>query len=391
MSNGALELRNGMAPARIGQATAVEQSRAVAEVHAMVVVAQQMPRSIDRAVREMQRSCSHVAVAEKAFYRYPRGGQQVTGESIVLARELARCWGNIDYGLAELRRDDLAGESEMMAFAWDLETNTRPRTTFIVPHVRDNGSRLAAARDIYENNANMGARRMREMILNLMPPWFIEDAKSLCYATMAGDKRDGETLPERAATAVRRFAGIGVTASQLTQKLGAPQAAWSAADLAQLGVIYKSIERGETTKEDEFGATAASISAADLAPPRNVPPAGEQPPPPADAAPPVAPAGGTRKPQPASSGQVGMIRKKFGELYPGEETPDERLVRLADTARLARPEVPATGWLTSTKELSADEAARVLVALGKCKTAADLEALLKTGEVPREQDGDSGE
>ena len=321
MSNGALELRNGAAQ-RIGQATAVEQSRAVAEVHAMVVVAQQMPRNIDRAVREMRRSCSYKAVAEKAFYRYSRGGGQVTGESVTLAKELARCWGNIDYGIAELRRDDSAGESEMMAFAWDMETNTRPRTTFIVPHVRDNGSRLTAPRDIYENNANMGVRRMREQILNLMPPWFIEDAKALCYATMKADTSDGETLAERAATAVKRYTGIGVTAGQLAQKLGAPQSAWSAADLAQLGVIYKSIERGETTKEDEFGATAATISSSDLAPPKPSPAAAGVSPPPAadpgtaDAAPRQAAGEAVRKPQMASSGQVGLIRKMFTELYP---------------------------------------------------------------------------
>lgn len=77
----------------------------------------------------------------------------------------------------------------------------------------------------------------------------------------------------------------------------------------------------------------------------------------------VAAAGGTRPPQRASSGQVGMIRKKFTELYPGEEAPDDRLARLADTARLARPGIPGTGWLTSTKELTPDEAARVLDAL----------------------------
>lgn len=398
MSSTALDRLQAPSPARIGQATAVEQSRAIAEVHAQVVVAQQLPRNIDRAVREMQRSCSHPAVAEKAFYRFPRGGQQVTGESIVLAKELARCWGNIDYGLAELRRDDTAGESEMMAFAWDLETNTRPRTTFIVPHVRDNGSRLTAPRDIYENNANMGVRRMREQILNLMPPWFIEDAKALCYATMAADRRDGETLAERAATAVKRYAGIGVTAGQLTQKLGAPQAAWSAADLAQLGVIYKSIERGETTKEDEFGAAGSGITVADLAPKtaspaataQDAPPSSAPPEPPAnppagDAAAGEAPSRSARK---ASTGQVGMIRKHFERIYPGEETPDERKVRLDETARLAG----VGGRLDSTNDLTADQAAAVIRALDRCKDSEALAALLGTGEAgdPRGEEGGNG-
>jgi hypothetical protein len=392
MSSGVVELRHPASMTRAGQATLVEQSRAVAEVHAQVVVAQQMPRDIDRAVAEMQRSCARKGMADKAFYRYRRGGSQVSGETVVLAKELARCWGNIDYGLAELRRDDIAGESEMMAFAWDLQTNTRPRTTFIVPHVRDrsaeNGGavRLTETRDVYELNANMGARRMREMIFNILPPWFIEDAKTLCYATLAADTSDGATLAERAATAVAKYGRIGVRPEQLTQKVGAPQAHWSAADLATLSVIFRSIERRETTAEEEFGATAARITASDLAPPTDVPPAVPDAAPSSGpaAAPPsaeVAAAGGTRPPQRASTGQVGMIRKKFAELYPGEESPADREQRLEQTAQLAGRPNFGPGSLGSTKDLTSDEATRVLDALKRVGSAKALEVLLGSGEV----------
>lgn len=392
MSSTALDRLQAPPPARVGQATMVEQSRAVAEVHAQVVVAQQLPRNIDRAVREMQRSCSHPAVAEKAFYRFPRGGQQVTGESIVLAKELARCWGNIDYGLAELRRDDAAGESEMMAFAWDLETNTRPRTTFIVPHVRDNGSRLTAPRDIYENNANMGVRRMREQILNLMPPWFIEDAKALCYATMAADKRDGETLADRAATAVKRYAGIGVTASQLTQKLGAPQAAWSAADLAQLGVIYKSIERGETTKEDEFGATSGTITPGDLAPPKSPSPAApETPVPSGPAATPtptaeVAAAGEAPGPGPAPGDPAWQRALKAAQAQFKRFTGDDQAARLGYARRLLR-----VSEVLSFNDLTLEELRQIGEVLSGLRDRAALDALLDTGEAPRGEDGQAGD
>jgi hypothetical protein len=44
-------------------------------------------------------------MAETAFYSYPRGGQTVSGASIRFAEELARCWGNIEYGIKELSRD----------------------------------------------------------------------------------------------------------------------------------------------------------------------------------------------------------------------------------------------------------------------------------------------
>jgi hypothetical protein len=56
-------------PARTGQGTAVEQSRAVAEVHGAIVVAQQVPRDISRAVADMHRSCAQKSLAEKAFFR----------------------------------------------------------------------------------------------------------------------------------------------------------------------------------------------------------------------------------------------------------------------------------------------------------------------------------
>lgn len=376
MSNTAIELRPVAAPQRIGQATAVEQSRAVAEVQAQVIVAQRMPRDIDRAVREMERSCSRKSVAEKAFYRFPRGGQQVSGETVVLAKELARCWGNIDYGLAELRRDDAAGESEMMAFAWDLETNTRPRTTFIVPHVRDKkggGERLTEARDVYELNTNMGNRRMREMIFNVLPPWFIEDAKALCYKTLANDNRDGATVAERAAKAVERFGKIGVRPEQLAQKLGAPQAKWSPADLGRLTVIFRSIERGEVTRDDEFGPSVAHITAADLAPAAAQKPERQE----KTKAPEPQPEPEPSITTPASRGQVGKVRAHFTRLYPGDETPDERTQRLAETTALAGRE----DLIGSTNDLTADEAATVIRALDRCPDADALRALLDAGAV----------
>ena len=394
MSTALDHVRPVASPSRIGQGTAVEQSRAIAEVQAQVIVAQQMPRNVDVAVAEVMRSCAQRSLAEKAFWRYPRGGQQLTGESIILAKELARCWGNIQYGLAELRRDDDAGESEMMAFAWDVQTNARPSTTFIVPHVLDttNGrKRLADVRDIYENNANMGSRRMREMILNVLPPWLIEDAKAACYATLAADDRDGGTLAERAATAVARYEKIGVRADQLVRKVGAPQARWSAGDLAQLAVIWRSIERGEATADAEFGPSPARVSAADVTGQqpeakatgtrqrRQAAPKGggdPLPPPPQD--PPDDPGTGGQRPALASPGQVGAIRGHFERLgY--QDNDDDRASRLRATARLAQVET-----LGTTKELTDAQAALVLRTLASLPDVHALHDLLGTGEASDE-------
>ena len=252
-------------PGRVGQGTAIEQSRAVAEVQAAVVVAQQVPRRIPVAVNEMRASCEQRGLADRAFYRYSRGGGSIQGASVHLARELARCWGNVQYGIAELRRDDDAGQSEMQAWAWDVQTNTRSANIFVVPHKRDKRGGpevLTDMRDIYENNANNGARRLREAIFSILPPWFVEEAKELCTRTL--ERGDGTPLADRATGMVAAFTSIGIREDQLVQRLGRPREHWSGNDLGQMGVVFRSIQRGEVLKEDEFPTervTAAEVVA----------------------------------------------------------------------------------------------------------------------------------
>lgn len=241
------------APARApSQATMVEQSRAVAEVQAAVIAAMKQPRDVQAAMREMREVCAIPALAERAFFRFSRG-ETVTGETVHLARELARIWGNITFGLVELSRDDTRAHSEMMAFAWDLQTNARAQTTFIVPHVRDTkkgAKALTETRDIYENNANMGARRLREQIFAVLPVWFREEAADLCQRTL--EHGGGKPLVQRIADCEGAFAGIGVTRAQLEARQGRPAAQWTAQDVAALGVVFASIRRGEVSKDEEF-------------------------------------------------------------------------------------------------------------------------------------------
>ena len=253
------------APQFVGQGTAVEQSRAVAEVQAAVIVALQFPRNEALAVQKMTTAFRQQDLASRSFFRFNRAKTNVTGETIQFAKELARCWGNIHHGVHELRRDDMAGESEMQAWAWDLETNERASTTFIVPHTRyskENGStRLEDPRDVYESNSNNGARRLREMIFTVLPSWYRNQAAAIARNTLengAGDK----PLSERTAEAIAAYDELGVTLAQLETHRGRESGKWTNPDLAELHVVYESIRRGETTVADEFpqaGVTAAEV------------------------------------------------------------------------------------------------------------------------------------
>ena len=357
-------------PARVGQATTVEQSRAIAEVQAQVIVAQQFRRSVPGAIDAMEEACQQPELASRAFFRFPRGGETVSGASVYLARELARCWGNVQHGITELARDDAHGQSEMMAWAWDVETNTRSSNTFIVPHVRDtrNGARqLTDMRDIYENNANQGARRLREAIFSVLPSWYTARAQSICQQTI--EHGGGKPVAQRIAEAVKAFERFRVSPGRMAAKFGYDSIdKLTATDVAQLGVVYDSLRQGTVTVDDEFPAEpSAGVSAADILG------EGAQLEKPAERR--------QRRAAAANKGQVGMIRQCFERLG---YTDDDRPARLHATSQLAgRKET-----VTSTNDLSADEAARVLVAIRDLSDATDLAALLDSITAGENPDGE---
>lgn len=235
------------------QGTVIEQSRAIAEVQGALMVADRRPRDKARALNEALESCRTREVAEMAFFKFARGGGSVAGETIHLARELARCWGNIVHAVVELDRNDDTGKSEMMAYAWDLETNARCQLQFIVPHLRDKkggATRLTDVRDIYENNANMGARRLRECIFAVIPQYLIKNAADECRRTLEAGESE-EPIAVRTAKLLTAFANIGVDKSRIEAKLGSV-AQFTSVDLANMRIAYQSIRRNEITADDEF-------------------------------------------------------------------------------------------------------------------------------------------
>lgn len=237
-------------PATVSQSTAVEQARAEAEVKAAVLVAQSVPRDMGRARAEMQEACGKLRLAERAFYRVPNRGE---GPSVHLARELATIYGNIDYGVKELRRDDEAGESEIIAFAWDQQRNTRSVRSFIVPHARmarKQRQKLTDLGDIYLNNQNIGARAVRECIFTVLPTDFVEEAQEICRQTLQNG--EGEPLEARITKMLSVFAELGVKPAQIEQKLGRQRSAWTAGDVAQLKIVYRSIMHEGLSVDEEF-------------------------------------------------------------------------------------------------------------------------------------------
>ena len=245
---------------KIKQGTiAIEASRAIAEAQGKLVIAKRFPRDEVQSYAKAMEACQRPTMAAKAFYSFPRGGQTVEGPTIRFAEELARCWGNIDYGIKELSQDD--GKSEMQAYAWDLETNAQSVQNFTNPHKREKTDKrtktvvmetLTGQRDIYENNANMATRRLRSRILAILPAWFVEDAIAECKKTLAG--QNDTPLIDRVKKMVVQFAKLGVTQEMIEKRLKRKVDTMTSDDFVEYVGIYNAVKGGESKIADWFDA-----------------------------------------------------------------------------------------------------------------------------------------
>ena len=229
----------------------IATSRVAQEVQAQMVVAKKFPRNEAVSFQKIMRACKRKGLAEQSMYAYPKGGSMVQGASIRLAEELARDWGNIDFGIVELEQK--RGESIMMAYCWDLETNVRQTKVFTVPHkryTRKGTYPLTDPREIYEMTANQGARRLRACILGVIPGDVVEASVEECKKTLAGNNQ--EPLGDRVRKMVAVFSQMGVTVEQIEKRLGHNLDATTEIELVNLRSIYTSIKDNMADVRDFF-------------------------------------------------------------------------------------------------------------------------------------------
>ncbi|GAA3027722.1 hypothetical protein [Streptosporangium longisporum] len=280
------------------RAALADLAHAESDVYATIAVSRMHPRNLTKTRAAMRRSCKNPRFAEKAFYQYWSGDELVHGESVHLARELARCWGNVDYGVNELDRDEVGGRVQLQVYAWDTESNVRRTQTFWVRAL----DQPADPRDVYGAQADIASRRLRAVIISVLPVWLVEEAKDLCHSTLV--KGDGRPMQERVGEMVDDFAGLGVTVDQLEGRVGSGIDEWSPYDVAQLQVLLRGVRRRELAVEEVFPTQRVTLReiASGLTPlvPVNDPPADDDPPAP-DAGEPVStdrPPGGDGPPAP---------------------------------------------------------------------------------------------
>jgi hypothetical protein len=230
---------------------AIEESRATAETQAGFIVAKRYPRDSHLAMNRILDMCKRRGLAEQAEYAFPKGGKMVTGPSIRLAEAISQQWGNIQHGIREL--EETEGATTMMAYCYDLETNVRAERIFTVKHhikTKKGMKYLDDPRDIYELSFNMGARRLRACILNVIPGDVVELAVEACQATLAAGESDNTA--ENIAKMVKAFADVGVTPEMIEARIGKNIKALLPVEMVTLRQIFRSISDGMSKPDHWF-------------------------------------------------------------------------------------------------------------------------------------------
>lgn len=239
------------AGANVG-AVAIEQERAIAEAQGQLILAKRFPRDLNAAYSELMQSCKLPALAQVAFYTVPRAGGKVSGPSIRLAEEIARVYGNFEFGHRELSRID--GKSEIEVYAWDKQTNNRSIRQITVMHVidtKDGPRKLRDQKDIDDKIANVASKQLRGRILAMMPKWMVEAATEECKKTLAGT--NDEPVPVRVRKMTQAFSKFGVTVKHLEDYLEHGLDDTTLDELVDLTGVFNALKDGGKAS-DYFGA-----------------------------------------------------------------------------------------------------------------------------------------
>lgn len=250
----------------IGVAAAT--SREKEEIQAAIIAAKKFPRDESASYVKAMKSFNRPSMAESALYSFPRGGKTIQGPSVDCARELARCWGNIRYGVQILSSDH---ESvHIRGFAYDLETNNRTESEakFSKKIQRKNKHTgvtewiEADERDLRELVNKHGAIAVRNALLQILPPDVVDDAEKAARETMAKAARNelGTNREDTVRKLAKAFDEIGVSSEMLSGWLGRDIKLITEDEIVSLKSIFKSIRDGNSQRDEHFGAKKQAVS-----------------------------------------------------------------------------------------------------------------------------------
>lgn len=236
------------------------------EMAAMFESAMRKPRDENVCIERLMTACKRPTFADAASWSFPRGGQQIEGPSVQLARGIAQAWGNIRKGIRILSMDDEF--VHIGAFAHDVErglletaetkvkklvqrkNKSTGKTEWVVPDERD-------LRELVNRH---GAILERNCVLKIIPADVVEMALDRCTKTLL-EAEKGKLTKSREDTirdTVLAFSEFGIKREHIEANLGHSLDTIAPEELVMLRNIYRSIKDGNTRTADHFdlGGTA---------------------------------------------------------------------------------------------------------------------------------------
>lgn len=257
--------------AKSADITEVGMTEARAEVESAVVVAKRYPRDEQAAYELAMTRCSRFGFAEKGYYSFPRGGTQIEGPSVNLARGLATAYGNMRYGATVIRDTD--ERRGVRAFAWDIQSNTYvfAETEFkklIQRKVGKGRNRKTEwvkpdERDLRELTNKHAAILVRNCILQVVPSDFVEDAYVRCRETVTEKVKGGKS--KMLQRVVDAFAKLKVTPQDICKRYGIKKVEeLNVPQIVELRGIYRAVKDGAIPAHQAFQSREKSVAEIEL-------------------------------------------------------------------------------------------------------------------------------
>lgn len=230
-----------------------------ATIDMQITTAKAYPRNIRRATDNA------VAVVTMDFdtastctYAVPRGGKQITGASVHLAKILAQFWGNLRVEAKVIAIDNKHITSQ--AVAYDLENNlaikVEVKRSIIGKFGRFNDDMIT----VTGNAGNSIA--MRNAILSVIPRAVVDKVYKSALSTITGDISDKAKLIAKRKQVLDSFnETYGVNEQEVLKVIGKASIDHiTAEDLVTLIGIGQAIKDGDVTIEETFRPKATKTS-----------------------------------------------------------------------------------------------------------------------------------
>lgn len=222
-----------------------------ASIDMQITTAKTYPRNIMRAT---DNAIAIVGMdeetAQTCVYSIPRGGKQITGASVHLAKILAQVWGNLRVEARVVDIDQKHITSQAIAF--DLENNlaikVEVKRSIVGKYGRFNDDMIT----VTGNASNSIA--MRNAILSVIPRSVVEKVYKTAQNVITGDVSDEQKLKTKRKEVVDKLKDTySVTVDEILSAIGKASIDHiDREDLVTLIGVGQAIKDGDTTVESAF-------------------------------------------------------------------------------------------------------------------------------------------